>query len=168
MAVGQFFTDETQTQPFTGTIHAADRRIADAGGATVTALYTNASRNSAPLTSLAFERGLDPIGMGAVGRYIVLLCVFMFAISTAISWSYYGDRCAHYLWGKKAILPYKVVFLVMHFLGAIVAVTTIWDLGDVALSLVTIPNVITLLLLSGLLKKLSNSYFDRKPWEKGG
>ena len=57
-----------------------------------------------------------------------------------------------------------MVFLVMHFLGAVVAVTTIWDIGDVALSLVTLPNVITLVLLSGLLKKLTKSYFERKPW----
>jgi len=94
----------------------------------------------------------------------VLICVFMFAISTAISWSYYGDRCANYLWGTRAILPFKVVFLVMHFIGAILAVSTIWNLGDVALSLVTIPNVIALLLLSGLLKKITDSYFQRQPW----
>jgi len=99
-----------------------------------------------------------------LAKYIILVCVFLFAVSTAISWSYYGDRCANYLWGKKAILPYKFVFLVFHFLGAIIAVTTIWDLGDVALSLVTLPNVITLILLSGLLKKITDSYFERKPW----
>lgn len=164
IAVGSFYVDAEQTQLFSGTILPDDNQATDAGGNTVS-LYADAARNSAPLTSLGFERGLEPIGMGAVGRYIVLLCVFMFAISTAISWSYYGDRCANYLWGTKAILPYKVVFLVMHFVGAVLAVTTIWDLGDVALSLVTLPNVITLLLLSGVLKKLSDSYFDRKPWE---
>ena len=59
-----------------------------------------------------------------------------------------------------------MVFLVMHFVGAILAVATIWDLGDVALSLVTIPNVLALLLLSGLLKKLTDSYFQRQPWLK--
>ena len=53
---------------------------------------------------------------------------------------------------------------VMHFIGAILAVSTIWDLGDVALSLVTIPNVLSLLLLSGLLKKITDSYFQRQPW----
>jgi AGCS family alanine or glycine:cation symporter len=132
----------------------------------MTALYGNAVRNSSPLTTLGFERGLAPIGMSAWGRYLVQLCVFLFAISTAISWSYYGDRCANYLWGKGAILPYKFIFIVMHFVGAILAVTTIWDIGDVALSLVTLPNVISLLLLSGLLKKLTDSYFERKPWLK--
>lgn len=164
IAVEQLFTDEAQTQPFSGTIFPAERRIETSNGQELTTLYGNAARNSAPLTTLAFERGLGGIGLGGVGRWIVLLSVIMFAISTAISWSYYGDRCANYLWGAKAILPYKFVFLVMHFLGAIIAVTTVWDLGDVALSLVTLPNVITLILLAGLIKKLSDSYFERQPW----
>ena len=162
--VRQLYADEAETLRFTGTLNVADGSIEGPGGTAVAMLYTDAARNSAPLTTLGFERGLEPIGLGAVGRWIVLPCVFMFAISTAISWSYYGDRCANYLWGTKAILPYKVVFLVMHFIGAILAVTTIWDLGDVALSLVTIPNVLSLLLLSGLLKKITDSYFERQPW----
>jgi len=164
VAVGTIYVDEAQTEPFTGTIYPERLRAEDATGTVVPVLYADAARNSAPLTTLGFERGLDPLGLGNVGRWIVLLCVFMFAISTAISWSYYGDRCANYLWGTKAILPYKVVFLLMHFIGAILAVTTIWDLGDVALSLVTIPNVISLILLSGVIKRIGDSYFERKPW----
>jgi len=166
IAVERFFTDEDQTMPFSGTVFPRDSRADDTAGNSVMTLYGDAARNSSPLTTLGFERGLASIGMSAVGRYLVLLCVFLFAISTAISWSYYGDRCANYLWGKKAILPYKMVFLIMHFVGAVLAVTTIWDIGDVALSLVTLPNVISLILLSGLLKKITDSYFERKPWEK--
>ncbi|GIV60428.1 amino acid carrier protein [Rhodocaloribacter litoris] len=162
--VDTLFIDAAQTQPFTGTIFPGRAQAVGSDGTTYAVLYGNAVRNSAPLTSLGFQRGLEPLGLSELGRWIVLLCVFLFAISTAISWSYYGDRCANYLWGKKAILPYKMVFLVMHFLGAVVAVTTIWDLGDVALSLVTLPNVITLVLLSGLLKRVTDSYFQRKPW----
>ena len=62
------------------------------------------------------------------------------------------------------VVDHPLVHLVMHFVGAILAVSTIWDLGDVALSLVTIPNVIALLMLSGLLKKITDSYFQRQPW----
>ena len=164
VSTGPLFVDAAQTQPFSGTILPQEFRAEGSDGTAYTTLYGDAARNSAPLTTLGFERGLEPIGLGGVGRWIVLLCVFMFAISTAISWSYYGDRCANYLWGTRAILPYKMVFLVMHFLGAIVAVTTIWNLGDVALSLVTIPNVLSLLLLSGLLKKITDGYFQRQPW----
>ena len=166
VGIDTLFIDEAQTVPFSGTVDPAARRAVDEGGAEVATLYANTVRNSAPLTTLAFERGLAPIGLGGAGRFIVLISVVLFAISTSISWSYYGDRCANYLFGAKAILPFKGVFVVMHFVGAVLAVTTIWDLGDVALSLVTLPNVLALVLLSGTLKKLTDSYFDRKPWEQ--
>ena len=166
--VATLYTDEAQTQPFSGTITPSEATAVSTSGDTYTTLYGPAARSSSPLTSLAFEQGLEPLGLGWLGRYIVLVCVFLFALSTAISWSYYGDRCANYIWGKGAILPYKFVFVLMHFIGATLAVTTIWDLGDVALSLVTIPNVLALLLLSGLVKKLTDKYFDEKPWENKG
>lgn len=164
VAVEPLFVDPGQTQPFSGTLRPLQASAVSSTGETYAVLYGDAVRNSSPLTALGFERGLDRIGFGFMGNYIVLICVFLFAISTAISWSYYGDRCANYLFGRAAILPYKFVFLLMHFLGAVVAVTTIWDLGDVALSLVTLPNVLTLILLSGLLKRITDSYFERKPW----
>jgi AGCS family alanine or glycine:cation symporter len=164
VAVETFYINPEQTEPFSGVIYPATARAVSDDGTEYTVLYGDAARNSSPLTTLGFERGLEPIGLGGLGRYLVLICVFLFAISTAISWSYYGDRCANYLWGKKAIVPYKIAFLIFHFVGAVLAITTIWDIGDVALSLVTLPNVITLVLLSGLLKKITDSYFERKPW----
>ncbi|MEZ4699583.1 MAG: amino acid carrier protein [Rhodothermales bacterium] len=164
--VDGLYTDEALTQPFSGTLLPSEARAEDASGQSYTTLYGRAVRSSSPLTTLAFERGMEPMGLGWLGRLIVLVCVILFALSTAISWSYYGDRCAHYLFGEKAILPYKTVYVIMHFVGATLAVTTIWDLGDVALSLVTIPNVIALLLLSGLVKQLTDSYFERRAWEK--
>ena len=164
VGIDTLFVDEAQVTPFTGTIDPETRAALDADGNVVETFYANTVRTSAPLTTLAFERGLAPIGLSGLGGYIVLLSVLLFAISTSISWSYYGDRCANYLFGPKAILPFKAVFVVMHFVGAVLAVTTIWDLGDVALSLVTLPNVLALLLLSGTLKKLTDSYFERKPW----
>jgi hypothetical protein len=92
----------------------------------------------------AFERGLP----GEWGRYIVLLTVLLFGISTAIAWSYYGDRCAFYLFGPKAVLPYKIVFVGMHFVGAVVPLAVAWTLGDVFLGLVIIPNLIALVFLT--------------------
>jgi alanine or glycine:cation symporter, AGCS family len=166
VAVERLFTDEGQSALFTGMVHPERGVAIGDSGTEYEQLYGNGVRNSSPLTALGFERGLEPLGLAWLGRYLVLLCVFLFAISTAISWSYYGDRCANYLFGRKAILPYKLIFLVFHFVGAVLAVTTIWDLGDVALSLVTLPNVVTLILLSGLLKKITDSYFERKPWLK--
>jgi len=88
----------------------------------------------------------------------------MFAISTAISWSYYGDRCANYLFGAKAILPYKMAFVGMHFVGAVLPLTVVWDLGDIFLAIVIWPNLIALALLSGKVKEMTDSYFERKPY----
>ena len=162
--VSRFFTDVAQTQPFSGTIDPQSAVATDGGGTTYTVLYGDAVETGAPLTSLAFERGLGLLGLGGLGRIIVLISVLLFAVSTAISWSYYGDRCSNYLFGLKGILPYKAVFVLMHFIGATVPLATIWVLGDVALGAVTFPNLIALVLLSGVVAKLTRSYFERKPW----
>ena len=58
--------------------------------------------------------------------------MILFAVSTAISWSYYGDRCAYYLFGPKAVLPYKLVYVAMHFVGVTLALNTIRAIGDIA------------------------------------
>ncbi|MGH7444064.1 MAG: alanine:cation symporter family protein, partial [Longimicrobiales bacterium] len=121
----------------------------------------DAAETGAPLTMLGFQKGLP----GTFGQYIVILGVLLFAISTAISWSYYGDRCANYVFGPRAVLPYRIMFVVMHFVGAVVTLDAIWSLGDVFLSIVIFPNLIALLLLSGKVSELTNSYFERKPWE---
>jgi AGCS family alanine or glycine:cation symporter len=102
---------------------------------------------------------------GNWGNYIVLICVLLFAVSTAISWSYYGDRCANYLFGAKAILPYKYAFVAAHFGGAMLSLQVIWDLGDVALGIVILPNLLALVLLSGKVKSMTDSYFEREAWK---
>lgn len=160
-AVQDFFTDEGMTQPFSGKIVPGEAKAVGADGASYAMLYGNAFENAAPLTALAFSSQL-----GNVGNMIVILCVFLFGISTAISWSYYGDRCANYLFGNKAIIPYKFMFIGMHFIGAVASLNVIWDWGDTALSMVTIPNVFALLLLSGVVKKMTDTYFEEKPYLK--
>ena len=125
-----------------------------------------AVESGAPLTSNAFRQGLSPLGDW--GHYIVILSVFLFGISTAIAWSYYGDRCAIYLFGEGAVFPYKVAYLIMHFMGALVALNLVWQLGDIALGIVILPNLIALVLLSGKIKELTDDYFERKPWKTRG
>ncbi|HET7042971.1 MAG TPA: alanine:cation symporter family protein, partial [Gemmatimonadales bacterium] len=119
-----------------------------------------AVENGASLTTFAFQRGLP----GEWGQYIVILSVLLFAMSTAIAWSYYGDRCANYLFGTAAILPYKAVFVVMHFIGAVLPLASIWALGDIFLGVVILPNLIALILLSPVVLELTKSYFERKAW----
>ncbi len=153
--VERFFVDPEQTIPFTGIIDTQQGIAVSAEGEVqYTRLYGMAVENGAPMTSLAFEQGL-----GEIGKYLVILCVFLFGISTAISWSYYGDRCSMYLFGQSSILPYKTIFVVIHFLGAVAGLNTIWGIGDTALAIVTIPNVVALILLSGIAKKLTDDYF---------
>jgi len=160
VAVHGFFTDPAQTKPFTGAILPARNVAVGADSTVYTTLYGDAVENGAPLTMLGFGHGLP----GQWGQYIVVISVLLFAISTAISWSYYGDRCANFLFGAKAIFPYKLVFVVMHFFGAVVSLNVIWEMGDVALGVVILPNLIALLLLSGKVRQMTDSYFERKPW----
>ncbi|NNK64544.1 MAG: sodium:alanine symporter family protein, partial [Gemmatimonadetes bacterium] len=164
--VEQLFVDEAQTVPFTGTIVPAvsgtPGRAVAADGTVYTSLFGDAAESGAPLTAMAFGEGLP----GTFGQFIVVTSVLLFAVSTAISWSYYGDRCANYLFGPGAIRPYKAVFVAMHFVGAVAPLAVVWSLGDVALAIVIVPNLIALLLLSGQVREETRSYFARKPWEK--
>ncbi|MEJ2539202.1 MAG: sodium:alanine symporter family protein [Gemmatimonadota bacterium] len=161
VAMEELYIDPEQTRPFTGTIRSQDGVAVGADGAEYTSLYGPAVESGAPLTMLGFQRGLP----GTFGQYIVLISVLLFAVSTAISWSYYGDRCAYYLFGTRAIIPYKLAFVGMHFLGAVAPLAVVWSLGDVALAIVIIPNLIALILLSGKVKEMTESYFERRPWE---
>jgi AGCS family alanine or glycine:cation symporter len=162
-SVEVLYTDEAHAQPFTGTVFPERGEAVAVGGTTYTSLYGDAVENAAPLTSAAFRRGLQPLGDW--GHYIVVFGVLLFGVSTAISWSYYGDRCVHYVFGPRALVPYKVLYLGMHFVGANVALAVVWALGDVALSIVIWPNLIALVLLTPVVVKETKSYFDRKPWE---
>ena len=116
-------------------------------------------QNGSPLTSLAFQRGLSRIGNW--GGMIITIGVFLFAISTAISWSYYGDRGAEYLFGGKAVIFYRIIYVVMHFIGAVVSLEVVWSFGDVANGLMAIPNLIALIFLSGIVYKITLEYTSR-------
>jgi len=160
IALDELFVDPELTTPFTGTVDPAAGIATADDGTTYASLWGEAVENGAPLTTLGFQRGLP----GRWGRFIVIASVLLFAISTAISWSYYGDRSANYLFGRRAVFPYKMAFVGMHFIGAVLPLTTIWDLGDVFLGIVIWPNLIALILLAPVVVRLSKSYFERQPW----
>ena len=161
--VNRLYVDEAQTQLFTGTVFPQLGTAVNASGLdTLSSLYGDAVENAAPLTAAAFREGLAPLGDW--GHLIVVFGVLLFGISTAISWSYYGDRCAHYLFGQRALLPYKVLFLTAHFLGAVLPLAVVWALGDVALAIVIWPNLIALIFLAPTVVEETRSYFERKPW----
>ncbi|WP_419166213.1 alanine/glycine:cation symporter family protein [Candidatus Palauibacter sp.] len=164
VSVPQLFEDEAHTQPFSGAVDPARAVAVADDGRELTVLYGQAYETGAPLTQMGFQRGLSPLGDW--GHYIVIFSVFLFAISTAISWSYYGDRCANYLFGPRAIIPYKLVFVAMHFVGAVLPLAVVWSLGDIFLAIVIIPNLIALIFLAPQIKEMTESYFTRTPWER--
>jgi AGCS family alanine or glycine:cation symporter len=118
-----------------------------------------AMQNGSPLTAWAFREGLGRVAFGN-GHLLVTLAVFFFGLSTAISWSYYGDRSILYLAGPRWVVPYRVVFCIAHFLGAVYSLELVWAFGDMALGLMTIPNLISILLLTGLVKGWVGEYVD--------
>lgn len=161
-SMGVFYTDESRSETFEGTIEMLDDGgvlITDMNGNELELIYSSIIENGAPLTAMAFEQGLAPIFGG--GKYIVTICVILFGVSTAISWSYYGDRSIQYLAGDKSIIYYKMVYLVMHFIGAVIALETVWAIGDIALGLMTFPNLIALFALSGVVATASKTYFAK-------
>jgi len=167
--VDTMYTNNGYSEPFTGRIeltesetegvYEASNAYAEDGTAIGT-LYGGVVQNGAPLTSAAFEKGLSPIIPG--GGYLVTFAVLLFAISTSISWSYYGDRAAQYLFGFGSIFWYRVAFVVMHFMGAaVITLTTIWAFGDVMLGLMAFFNIIALFALSGIAYRTTKEYFSR-------
>lgn len=162
VALEELYVDQEMTQPFTGMVFPGVGNAVGDNDQTYTSLYSRAVESGAPLTVEAYRRGLS--GLGDWGHMIVVVCILLFAISTAISWSYYGDRCANYLFGTKAVLPYKVAFVGMHFVGAVLPLTVIWNFGDIFLAIVIVPNLIALIMLTPQLVKETKSYFERQPW----
>jgi AGCS family alanine or glycine:cation symporter len=113
--------------------------------------------NGAALTQFAFAHGLP----GEWGGWIVAVCLSMFAFSTMLGWSYYGEKSIEYLMGERFILPYRIVFIVAIFFGAIRSLDFVWGLSDVMNGLMALPNLVGLLLLSGVIARETMDYFKR-------
>ena len=115
----------------------------------------NSLIHSAPLTAEAFKRGL----FGDYGQYIIAIGLLLFAFSTAISWSYYGDRAVTFLWGSKYVTFYRIVYVIGFFLAAISDTTVIWSLSYITIALMTIPNLVGLLILHREVKSTISQYW---------
>jgi len=113
--------------------------------------------DSSVLTKNAFNAGIPYFG-----GVIVAIGLLLFAISTAISWSYYGDRCAEYLFGSRAIRPYRWLYVISLFVGAVVQLEFVWNFSDITLGLMALPNLIAIVALSGVVVSLTKDYFSRK------
>ena len=118
----------------------------------------NSGETGASLSAMAFETGLPIYGLG---KYVVSFGLIFFAYSTMISWSYYGDRCSEYLFGPKAIMPYRCLFIVFVVVGAVVRLQHVWDISDIMNAFMAFPNLVALLGLSGVMAAETRSYLQR-------
>lgn len=112
------------------------------------------SLTGAALSAHAFEQGL-----GQFGAWVVGFGLMFFALSTIIAWSYYGDRSAEFLFGERAVLPYRIIYTVLVVVGAWIPLNLVWNIADITNILMAVPNLISLILLAGLVKKLGDDYF---------
>ncbi|HOZ47953.1 MAG TPA: sodium:alanine symporter family protein [Candidatus Hydrogenedentes bacterium] len=110
----------------------------------------------ASLTSTAFEAGL-----GRAGAWVVAIGIMLFAYSTMISWSYYGDRCWVYLLGTRSLKPYRYIFCVFVVIGTISGLDLVWTMADNLNALMAVPNLIGLLGLAGLVARETRDYLRR-------
>ncbi|WP_026117891.1 alanine/glycine:cation symporter family protein [Nocardiopsis alkaliphila] len=118
------------------------------------------------LTSQALTEGLSAIGPGAsaAGAYIVAISVAVFAFSTLLGWAYYGERCVEFLGGRKAVLPYRLVFIAIIFVGAVAGLDAVWLFSDIANGLMALPNLVGLILLSPVIVAETKRFFGHPDW----
>jgi AGCS family alanine or glycine:cation symporter len=115
--------------------------------------------DGARMTEMAFSTGLP----GEWGHWIVAVCLSFFAFSTILGWSYYGERNLEYLAGTAVILPYRLLFTLVIAVSAVAELDVVWTISDVMNGLMAIPNLMGLLLLSGIVVRETRSYFSRYP-----
>jgi alanine or glycine:cation symporter, AGCS family len=110
------------------------------------------------MTAAAFSHGIPLIG-GAVVAFASLL----FGFSTLIGWSYYGEQCLKYLFGLRITFPYRLLFTLLIFVGAIVSLDLVFAFSDVANAFMAFPNLIGLLLLSGIVARITKEAMEKDP-----
>ena len=139
-------------QPITGQLIVSGGRLDD-GDVEVSG---KSLLHSVPLTTMAFTQGL----FGDFGKYIVSIGLMLFAFSTAIAWSYYGDRAMTYLLGPKSVLPYRVVYVLGFFYAALADTTIVWNVALITIVLMTVPNLIGILLMHKEMKQTVTKYWE--------
>ena len=139
-------------EPITGEVSVSEGRLDD----TDVEVSGKSLLHSVPLTTMAYTKGL----FGDFGKYIVSIGLMLFAFSTAIAWSYYGDRAMTYLLGPKSVLPYRVVYVMGFFYAALADTTVVWNLALITIVLMTVPNLIGMLFMHKEMKQTVTKYWE--------
>ena len=140
--------------PFTGKIDVKDGVLVDPNGEFK--LEGKSLVHSAPLTTIAFTRSF----IGDYGKYIVSIGLLLFAFSTAISWSYYGDRAMTFLFGSKSVIYFRIVYVSGFFVASFVDTTIIWTFSGITIALMTLPNLVGILFLRKEMKSTVKKYWS--------
>ena len=139
--------------PFTGSVEIIEGKLKSPG----ISVKGDSLLLGADLTSKAFSRSL----FGEFGQYIVAIGLLLFAFSTAIAWSYYGDRATVHLFGEGWILYYRIIYVGAFFTAAIIDTKIVWDIATVIGPIATVPNLLAILFLRKEIKKLDSEYVIR-------
>ena len=122
--------------------------------------FTLADAEGVGLTGAVLTGQAFTLGLPVSGEYIVAIGLMTFALSTAISWSYYGDRCIDYLFGQKLVLPYRIIYCVLLPVGASIELTLVWTISDIFNAMMAWPNLVGLILLSPVVVRMTKEYFS--------
>jgi AGCS family alanine or glycine:cation symporter len=140
-------------RPFSGLMAVDDGQVSDAN----LALIGDSLLHSVPLTAKAFEQSF----LGEYGGFLVTIGLTLFAFSTAIAWSYYGDRAVTYLFGTFWVLPYRFLYVLGFFVATIADTSLIWLISAVTVALMTLPNLIGMLLMHKEVKQMTQEYWQK-------
>ena len=113
--------------------------------------------SGAALSAISFESALP-----GIGGYIVTIGISVFAFTTILGWSFYGEKCVEYLFGVRAITPFRILWVIAVPIGAMAKLSFIWLVADTLNALMALPNLIALLLLSPIVFKLTKEYFAQQ------
>lgn len=142
-----------QGEPFNGTMVVENGKVSDAS----LVLTGDSLLHSVPLTAKAFERSF----LGDYGGLLVTIGLTLFAFSTAIAWSYYGDRAVTYLFGTFWVMPYRCLYVLGFFVATIADTSLIWLISAVTVALMTLPNLIGMLLMHKEVKQMTKEYWHK-------
>ncbi|MDA2807839.1 alanine/glycine:cation symporter family protein [Nocardiopsis suaedae] len=133
----------------------------------VTGVWRTGDDDGAALTSAGLQEGLGGVSpaLGAMAGPMLAIAVVVFAFTTILGWSYYGDRCIDYLIGHRAVVFYRVLFVAVVFVGATAELDTVWLFSDIANGLMALPNLVGLLLLSPVVVAETRRYFANPEWK---